>query len=161
MFSNDSDSTTGMPRLLVIAAVALLAVRIGVHVHPPRPRPDLIAWRDLASGEAEAARSGRAVLYEISAAWCAPCGQLDRQVFHDPESARMIERRYIPVRIVDRQTEDGANPPAVQEWLDRHHVRAFPTLIVESHGRGAERLEGYAGRGRTKVFLESILPPKP
>ncbi|MGH7877601.1 MAG: DUF255 domain-containing protein, partial [Candidatus Dormibacteraceae bacterium] len=67
------------------------------------PRPNsahLIPWRTW--GEAaflEAAAQNRPILLSISAVWCHWCHVMDETTYSDPEVQRLIQDRYLPVRI--------------------------------------------------------------
>ena len=135
--------------LVTAAALFLLRVALAAGLAPSVPivaEPELVAWRSLEAGEAEASASGRPILYDVGAEWCAPCKTLDRQVFADPEVAALVNERFVPVRVVDRQREDGTNPPAVERLYESHGVGVFPTVLIVDGGREVMRLVGYPGK---------------
>ena len=143
-------SSRALPRLLLVLAAALLAARIGTamfeRAHPSAVK-DAIAWREIGDAETLARQKSRPILYEFSAAWCGPCQLMQNEVFADPRTAEQIEHAYVPVRVVDRQREDGRNPLDVQALETRFHIRAFPTLVVADPDSGeVGRIEGYPGR---------------
>lgn len=153
----DAGPTRGDPRGLLAVAAALLVVRVilGIHEsHNPPLRPDLVRWRPAATAAAEARAQGRPVLYDFTAEWCAPCRAMEREVFADAEGAAFINGRFVPVRVLDRQREQGRNPPLVDSLQARFHVTGFPTLVVVPP-RGGEpvTLDGYAGKGATLTRL--------
>ena len=75
-------------------------------------------------------------------------------MFSDPHAAESIRQGYIPVRVLDRQREEGRNPPDVAALQTRYRVQAFPTLVVvRPDGSEATRIEGYAGRQATLARL--------
>ncbi|HET7437480.1 MAG TPA: thioredoxin fold domain-containing protein [Thermoanaerobaculia bacterium] len=136
-----------VPILYIVIAAVLLAARIisaqfGAH----EDADSLVKWVPLEQAQPLAARSGKPILYDFTAAWCVPCRDLDRQVFRDPRYARAINERFIAVRITDRQQEDGRNVPAIQELEQRFFVRGFPTVIVaDANGSALARMEGFRG----------------
>ena len=156
----DQDSTTSMPRALLVVAALLLSVRIAAEVMPERHEPDLVAWRDAAPAPTDALGS-RPTLYYFSADWCQPCRRLDDEVFRDPEMAAYVNEVFVPVRVMVGNEDREKRAPAIRELMERHHVTSFPTLIVERPGRKPARMQGYPSRRKVVAFLHSILPPKP
>jgi thiol:disulfide interchange protein len=148
------------PVLLLAAAAVLLVLRVilGFHEAPPQSLPpagglsgaDAVRWRTLEEGLAEACETNRSILYDFTAEWCPPCRLMQRQLFADPQAAAEIESRFVPVRVLDRQREEGRNPRWVDSLQAHYRVNAFPTLIVAgTDGRESARLEGFLGRDAT------------
>jgi thiol:disulfide interchange protein len=155
-----ADSTRRDPLLLLIVAALLLALRVVLGFHEaPRQSPaeagplsgaDLVHWRTLEAAVAEARATDRPLLYDFTAEWCPPCRLMQRQVFADPQAAAEIESRFVPVRVLDRQREEGRNAPRVDSLQARYRVNAFPTLVVAGvDGREVTRIEGFMGREAT------------
>ena len=68
--------------------------------------------------------------------------------------ARVIEEKYVPIEVVDRRREDGANAPDVEDLRVRMGVTGFPTLAVHRvDGTAAVRLVGFASRESSLNFL--------
>jgi thiol:disulfide interchange protein len=138
-----------LPRGLMIAAGLLMAARLVV----PEPA-DRVGWVPMDEAATRASAARKRILYEFSADWCGPCRQMEREVFADAEVARAIDARYVPVRVVDRQLEDGHNTPAVAALQARFAIRDFPALVVaEGDGRVVATLHG--GRPR-RVVVEFL-----
>ena len=146
-------STRRRPDLLLVAAAVLLVARVALGVTEQRHAPriaDVVAWRPVAGAEAEAAVQRKPVLYDFTADWCAPCHEMQRELFADPEVARELEHTFVPVRVLDRAREEGRNTALVDSLERRFRVTAFPTLVVVPHDGGDPIvIEGYPGRGRT------------
>src|SRR3989442_13416907 len=97
--------------------------------HPPKPAAGL-AWAEIARATAEARRTHKPILYEFGADWCGPCQRMAREVFADEGLARRIGQTFVPVRVLDRQREEGHNPPDVERLENAYRISAFPTLVV-------------------------------
>jgi thiol-disulfide isomerase/thioredoxin len=91
---------------------------------------DLVKWRTLEEGEKEAVRVHKPVLYLFTADWCAPCRKMKSEYFANATNAEMINKTYVPIKIVDRKMEDGKNPEPVDKLMERHYIGSFPTLLV-------------------------------
>jgi thiol:disulfide interchange protein len=114
-----------------------------------------VRWQPYESVTAAAGRSGKPVLYDFTAAWCSPCHRLDSEGWTDERIAAAVNDGFLPARVIDREREDGKNPPAILELQRRYSVSAFPTLVVaDASGREVARMEGYGGKDRLVQFLE-------
>jgi len=157
-----TDSQRALPVALFLAALVLVIVRIALTLaggpeEPEAKSGDLVQWVPLAA----ASGSAKPVLYDFTAAWCGPCRQLEADVFSDPELAAQINARFTPVKVVDRQREDGANPPAVAALQQRFDVRAFPTVVIvdvrgDASGAAAAKMEGSRGPIAFAQMLDSV-----
>lgn len=139
------------PLFALASVLAVLRVATGIHeARHPIPARNATDWRTPAEGLAESARTGRPVLYDFTASWCAPCKRLQREVFADPARAADIARRFVPVQV---RQEDAAKDPTVAALIERHEVRSWPTLVVVSPAGGTRSTRGYGGWEPLRVFL--------
>jgi len=138
-----------MGALVLTLAWVVAAGRAGAHPQ------DLVKWRPIAAGEAEAKKTGKPVLYFFTADWCGPCHLLEQQVFSRKDVAAQIAKDFIPVVVQDRQRETGRNAPEMLKLADRYGLRGFPTLVVSRPGleRGIT-MEGWDGPERAIEFLK-------
>ncbi|HUP47930.1 MAG TPA: hypothetical protein VNA04_03985 [Thermoanaerobaculia bacterium] len=67
-----------------------------------------------------------------------------------------INERFIPVRVIDRMQEDGANRPAVAELQRRHSVSGFPTLVIADAGRERARMDGFGGKNAFERMMSGV-----
>jgi thiol:disulfide interchange protein len=141
-------SQRSIPLLLVGIAVTLVGLRVGVRfLEPDQKTGSGVHWVSPEEGLRLAASSGKSILFDFTAEWCQPCHQLDAAVFMVPELAAQINDRFIPVRVMDRQQEDGRNSSAVAALQQRYSIRGFPTVVfADASGAERARIEGFRGR---------------
>lgn len=148
-------------RVLWIAVWVLIVARVGWEFVPPRnvdkDADSLVKWVPIEEAQRLSASTNRPMLIDFTAAWCPPCHSLDAEVFRNPEMAKMINERFVPVRVMDRMREDGRNLRAVSELQQKFRVNGFPTVVfTDGNGNERERMEGYGGRERFRVMMESV-----
>ena len=156
-FVREPGTTRALPRWLAGLVVVLLGARVATGLyerdHPSVPR-SLVSWVDLEEAEALSRERGLPILYDFTADWCTPCHWMDRDVFHKDTVAREINLRFIPVRVKDRENEEGANSAPVQHLLTKYQVKGFPHLVIVPPGGGEVRRQvGYDGYTDTVRFL--------
>jgi thiol:disulfide interchange protein len=158
-----SGSQRRLPAVLLWAAAAAAVLRLWTFVAEHRATggdhgAGLVEWKSGDIALAASARERKPVLYDFTAAWCPPCKRLDSEGWSDATLARMVSRRFVPARIVDRQREDGSNPAWIQELQKRYSVGVLPTVVVaDSTGREIAKMEGYRDRKSLDEFLEGAL----
>ena len=149
--------------LWVLLAAAMLRVVTGVMERAGREGPGLIEWQTRTGATADAAKAGKPLLYDFTAAWCSPCKQLD-EAWADPEVARKVNASFVPVRIMDRMREDGRNPEDIVELQRRYEVSVFPTIVIAApDGRLIAKHEGFRSTEALESFLGEAAgsPPPP
>jgi thiol:disulfide interchange protein len=147
-----------VPVVLIIVAAALVAARVAAHFFTPEaPKNQLVHWVPLEEVGTMAASTNRIILIEFTADWCSPCHLLDAEVFSDPALANEINSRFVPVRLIDRQREEGRNSRGVEALQRQYGVTSFPTVIFAApDGSERGRMEGYGGREQFRRVMESI-----
>ena len=117
-------------------------------------RAEYSQWTSLESAMAESERSGKPILLDFNADWCPPCQAMKREVFEDGARGQSVQTAVIPVSIVDRTREDGANPPEIENLQRRFQVTAFPTLVVFSPANGQiMQTKGFGGAEATLEWI--------
>jgi thiol:disulfide interchange protein len=147
-----------LPRTLLLLAAALLVARVATgvweHMRPPQG-VDRVAWVEIDRAVEESRRTHKPILYEFGADWCGPCQIMANEVFADEANARRIEQSFVPVRVIDRQREQGRNPPDVDRLQNAYRISAFPTLVVaRPDDPSFKSISGYRGRDATMSWLQ-------
>ena len=145
------------PMWLLLVAAALFLGRVGLGVwetYNPPAKAEKVKWVDFDRAQAVAAGSGRPILYDFSAEWCAPCQQMKEGVFADARLAKALEASVVPVRVIDRMQEEGRNPAWIDSLQKQWRVDGFPTLVVYSPKTGRSLMStGYGGPERTLRWI--------
>jgi thiol:disulfide interchange protein len=147
-----------VPIVLIAIAVLLVAGRVASLVVKPAGAKAAVQWVSIEEGVMLARASNKPLMLYFTAAWCAPCHQLEADVFAKPELAAEINDKFIAVKVVDRQREDGQNTPDVASLEQRFNVRGFPTIqFVNPNGNELARMEGFTGRAEFERVMESAI----
>lgn len=112
------------------------------------PPQSSIQWRtDLDAALAEARRTRKRVLVDVSADWCPPCVAMKHDVWPDPEVERTVARSYVPLLI------DADRDVAV---MDRYGIRGIPAiLIVDGSGRVIRRATFLSASGMVQFLRDT------
>jgi thiol:disulfide interchange protein DsbD len=110
----------GATLLVLLGAVAL---RMGWVAKPHVPE---IPWlRDERSAVAQARATGKGLLVDFSAEWCAACKELDEHVFSDPAVKAEVAERFVPLKIdATDETDEIARLEA------KYGVPGLPTVLL-------------------------------
>lgn len=113
-----------------------------------------IRWRDsYADAQRESIQTGRPLFMEFSSEACFWCRKLEGVTLNNADVARLINERFIPVRI-DVQVET--------ELARAVAVRSFPTVFVVAPDRTiVARHEGFAEAGQMVQILNQGLDKVP
>jgi thiol:disulfide interchange protein DsbD len=103
-----------------------------------------IPWvTDLDHGLGRARESGKPVLIDTWATWCANCYKLDESTWSDNQVAAEAER-FVPLKL---QLEKSDSPETT-EFLQLFGLKQYslPTIIlINSHGQVQDVIQGYLG----------------
>ncbi len=118
---------------------------------------DVVQWLSVQEGEAEFQKGQKPILYDFTAEWCGFCKKMKVAVFDDKAQAAWINQSFIPVVVMDRRQETGANPPEIANLQSKYQVRGFPTLVVRYPGNDFKIEVGFSGRDNLLQFLHGAL----
>jgi thiol:disulfide interchange protein len=149
-----SRSQSQLPPVLFWILLAAVLLRVVTGVMDRGSAVGLVRWQPREKAAALAKTSGKPILYDFTAAWCAPCKLVDRD-WEDPALAEQVNGAFIPARVVDRTREEGRNPPEIAELQRRYEIAGFPTLVAAApDGRLIAKIDGYRGKEAMMQFLE-------
>jgi len=105
--------------------------------------PNRITWlRDESKALQEARKSGKGLLVEFRAEWCAACKMMDRHTWTDPLVQREIATHFVALSF-DLTKETEADEAVARRYL----VAGLPTVVIvdcKRSGEGPARVTGYA-----------------
>ncbi len=112
------------------------------------PPESSIQWRtDFDAALAEARRTGKPVLVDVSADWCPPCVAMKHDVWPDAEVERTVDRSYVPLLI------DADRDVAV---MDRYRIRGIPAiLIIDGSGSVIRRATYLSASGMVQFLADT------
>lgn len=125
-----------------IAGVVMAAYLIGAFViQGPGVKWDVYSDQLLS----EAVNKRRPVIIDFTAAWCAPCRELDEVTFHDKEVVQQAARDFVMIKI--DLTRRGN--PDHDRLLQKFAVKGVPTVVFLDR----------TGQERQDLRLVDYLPP--
>src|SRR5438445_1534917 len=139
----------GATLLLLLAAVGLRLGWFG-KAHVPE-----IPWlHDERAALEQARASGKGLLVDFSAEWCAACKELDLHVFSQPEVKAEVAERFVPLKIDATEETDE-----VSRLEAKYGVPGLPTVLLmacnDPPPQQAECAVPQDGPGR----VTGIIPP--
>jgi thioredoxin-related protein len=140
-----------MPRPHLSAPVAALVVIFAAQ--SPASAQD-VKWRhDYAAARREAAETGKPLLLDFGTEACVWCRKLDGTTFRDPKVVRVLNDRFVPVKI------DANKYEKLTSMLG---IDGFPTLLLATpDGKVAGRHAGYADVPQLTALLGKAPAPNP
>jgi len=107
----------------------------------------------LTAAMSQAKKEGKLVFVDFYASWCSPCRLMDEYTFTDPELAKYMSDKYIPVK-VNIDDFDGF------AYKQQYNINLLPTLIVMNcDGKEIERKEEGLVPSTLNAFLDKHYKP--
>ncbi len=137
----DRSVHTGRGFAILKRAVGVLGIALGAAflvlpaIRGGDAKPQGIAWQPYGEETIlRAAREGKTVVIDFSAAWCSLCHELDKKTFVDPEVVK-LSAGFVPLRA------DLTKPGAVETAIkNKYGIRGLPVIIFIDKA-GNERAE--------------------
>ena len=147
------------PRRLLSGLLTCLAfAQLGCGTSRPplatvSPSPDLthgIAWRDWSDNAfAQARAQNKFVLLDLVAVWCHWCHVMDETTYRDPAVVRLINQRYVAVRV-----DQDARP----DLSARYEDYGWPaTIVFGADGKEIVKRRGYLSSKSMASMLQAII----
>ena len=127
-------------------ALNLVPVAAGPSQAAAGPLPGWLD-QDLETALAQAKATGKPVLVDTYADWCAQCKELDDKTWPDPQVSAWLKANAVAVRIDTDRTR--------KELAGRLGILSYPTVILlDGDGRELRRILGFQEPGEMLKFLK-------
>lgn len=129
---------------------ATLGLLLCSTVAGPLGAAETVKWRtDYNAARKEANERGVPLFLDIGTEDCYHCRRLDSTTFRDPAIVRLLNERFVPLKV------DAHREPALAQAL---RIQAYPTLVLAGNdGKILGMLEGYLEAGRLSEHLTRAL----
>jgi uncharacterized protein YyaL (SSP411 family) len=130
---------------LLFSTISLLTV-----AQPAAARESQLKWQPWSDAVfAEAAREHRFVLLDLEAVWCHWCHVMDETTYRDPAVIRLLQSRYILVKVDQDSRPDLSN---------RYEDYGWPaTIVFAANGHEIVRRQGYLPPDIMASMLKAII----
>lgn len=122
----------GLLQTFLVVGILTQVSALQAAVAPSAP----VKWQtNLKQAAAEAQRSGKPILVQMTAPWCGYCHKMLRETFTDPAVAKRVNEFFVPLLL-----DADANPQAVEILA----VDSFPsTIVISAQFEELGRLSGF------------------
>src|SRR5882724_3590341 len=143
----------GMKLFALVLLVAGVGLRFGWAGEPRREKGVEIPWvRDEKRAVLQSRATGKPLLIDFFAEWCAACKELDVHTWTDPVVAKEVADRFVPLK-VDATEETVEN----EELQRKYQVPGLPTVLMMACRD--ERPPECAIPGEGPARVTGFLPP--
>ena len=139
---------TAPSRSLILALLVVAAVPTACPAQQAGP----IRWVDSPARALEISRqTGRKVVAYVSSERCGYCRKMERETWADPQIARLVSERYVPLRLSASRHRNEVRSL---------RVRAYPTtVLLTPSGEGLTGATGYLPPERLARLLDDEPSP--
>jgi len=142
-----------MKLVALVLLVAGVGLRFGWAGEPRREKGVEIPWvRDEKTAVLQSRATGKPLLIDFFAEWCAACKELDVHTWTDPVVAKEVADRFVPLKI--DATEETAENDELQK---KYQVPGLPTVLMMACRD--ERPPECAIPGEGPARVTGFLPP--
>ncbi len=118
------------------------------------PKAPAIRWlHDEQAAIALAQQSGKPILVDFFAEWCAACKELDAHTFSDPNVQREVAEQFVPLKVDATRSTDE-----IDRLTDKYGVPGLPTVLMFGCGDKQKKLDAAAPSGAPPSPLPSPAP---
>lgn len=111
-----------------------------------------LSWvYDEKEGLRQGRESGKTVIIDFWAEWCAACKEFDKFTYADPEVIKE-SRRFVNVKIDSTKSDD----PKVKQLWEKYHVVGLPTIVFIGKDGTVIRDKTVTGFVPAKEFLQIL-----
>ena len=134
--------------LSVPPKVLLLLLALGAA--PPARAADAIAWQPWSDAAfAQAKAEHKFVIMDLQAVWCHWCHVMDATTYQDPKVIRLLNARYVALKVDQDSRPDLAN---------RYEDYGWPaTIVFAADGSEIVRRRGYVNPAQMAAMLQAII----
>jgi uncharacterized protein len=137
-------------RACLVVAMISAAVASAASAQKPVATAEKLAWQPWSDQVfSEAKRTHRFVLLDLEAVWCHWCHVMDANTYSDPKVIKLLQSRYIVVKVDQDSRPDLSN---------RYEDYGWPaTVVFDGNGQEIVKRQGYLAPDEMASMLQAII----
>ena len=109
-----------------------------------------ISW---ANAKEKAKQANKFIFLDAYTTWCRPCKKMDKEVFSTPEAGKLLNHKFISVKL-DMEKGEG------KQLRKLYQVNIFPSyLFFTPQGKLVHKVIGYQSIGKLKTQVQNAQDP--